>query len=72
MGDSKMSIKERFLSATMSIVQVEQVEAIRAKAIELAENIEITCPEGREKSLALTKLEEVSMWAIKAIAHGHS
>lgn len=27
------------------------------------------CPDGREQSIAITKLEEVVMWANKAISH---
>ena len=27
------------------------------------------CPEGREQSIAITKLEEVVMWANKGISH---
>lgn len=41
---------------------------IRSKARELAETIERRCPESREKSLAMTKLEESVMWANASIA----
>lgn len=44
---------------------------IRAFADNLEAAIAINCRPGREKSLALTKLEECAMWANKAIAvHG--
>lgn len=33
-----------------------------------AEEINETCPDGREKALAITKLEEAMMWANAAIA----
>lgn len=48
--------------------QPERYEAIRAKARELAELIEESCPDSREKSLANTKLEETVMWANASIA----
>ena len=44
---------------------------IREHALNYAELIDENCPDGREKSLAITKLEEVVMWANAAIArHG--
>jgi hypothetical protein len=48
--------------------QPELYTAIRGKAKELAEMIADSCPGGRERSLAITKLEEVVMWANAAIA----
>lgn len=48
--------------------QPEKYEALRAKAKELAYPIEGLCPDSREKALAMTKLEESSMWASASIA----
>lgn len=48
--------------------QPQRYENIRAKARELAELIEASCPDSREKSLANTKLEEAVMWANASIA----
>jgi hypothetical protein len=46
-------------------------ENVRATAKRLAEDINAWCPDGREKSLAITHLEEVVFWANAAIArHG--
>lgn len=42
--------------------------SIREQARSLALNLANTCPPSRELSLALTKLEEVVMWANAAIA----
>jgi hypothetical protein len=41
---------------------------LRTQAKKLAMSIIEWCPESREKSLALTKLEETIMWANKSIA----
>ena len=41
---------------------------IRDYAYDFAELINKLCPEGREKSLAITKIEEAVMWANAAIA----
>lgn len=48
--------------------QPQKYEAIREKAKELAYLIDGLCPDSREKSLAMTKLEEASMWANASIA----
>lgn len=48
--------------------QPERYEAIRYKAKMLAAYINEKCPDSREKSLAMTKLEEAVMWANAAIA----
>ena len=41
---------------------------IRIKVMYLARKIDECVPDGREKSLAMTKLEEVMFWANAAIA----
>ena len=48
--------------------QPEQYQAIRAKAKEFALLIYEIVPESREKSLAMTNLEQASMWANAGIA----
>ena len=48
--------------------QPEKYTAIREKAKELAYLIDKECPNSREKSLAMTKIEETTMWANASIA----
>jgi len=43
-------------------------EMLRAKGKDMAESIDYHCPNSREKSLAITKLEEAVMWANAAIS----
>lgn len=43
-------------------------DEIREKHREVAQFVRRTCPDCRERSLAITKLEEASMWANAAIA----
>lgn len=45
-------------------------EEIRDNSLNLAYSINDLVPEGREKSLAITKLEEVMFWANAGIARG--
>lgn len=45
-------------------------EAIRGVCLDLACEINERAPDGREKSLAITSLEETMMWANAAIARG--
>jgi len=48
--------------------QADRYVAIRERAHDLAEFIDESCPDSREKSLAVTSLEEAVMWANAAIA----
>ena len=48
--------------------QIGKYRDIRDKAKELAHLIDRKCPDSREKSLAMTKLEEAVMWANASIA----
>lgn len=48
--------------------QPAKYEAIREKAKELAYLIDQSCPKSREKSLAITNLEQSVMWANASIA----
>lgn len=61
-------IKNRFTYHTPKGNQPERYQKIRAYAFEMADYINENCPDSREKSIALTKLEEASMWANSAIA----
>ena len=48
--------------------QASKYKSIRNTAKILAYEIEEKCPDSREKSLAMTKLEEAVMWANASIA----
>jgi len=48
--------------------QHKKYENLRALAKDFAFMIDALCPNSREKSLAMTKLEEAVMWANAAIA----
>ena len=47
-------------------IQVEQISTVRAKCEELYDVL-MALPVCRERSLAITNLEQVSMWANKGI-----
>jgi hypothetical protein len=48
--------------------QPKKYEAIRNLGLDMAIGVDDMCPESREKSLAMTKIEEAVMWANAAIA----
>lgn len=62
------NLKNRFTYHAPKEGQPQKYEAIRAKALELAELLNESCPDSREKSLAVTSLEEAVMWANASIA----
>ena len=61
------AIEERFRPTYRELTPIEKqrIDRIKAKAMELA--TEFYPFDSREKSLAITKLEESVMWAVKAI-----
>lgn len=61
-------IENNFSYHEPKIDQSEKYNVLRNKAKELAYEIERLCPNSREKSLAMTKLEESTMWANASIA----
>lgn len=48
--------------------QPKRYNELRLMAIELARMIDANCPDSREKSLAITNLEQSVMWANASIA----
>lgn len=47
--------------------QVERIETVRQALKQAHDTILATLPPSRERSLAITKLEEASMWANKGV-----
>lgn len=68
----KADLARRFTYHAVKPGQPERYTLIRLHGRDLAELIVGNAPPGREVALALTKLEEVVMWANAAIARGES
>jgi hypothetical protein len=70
-ADAKAAALGRFFTATSGAPATDQqkqvVSALRDRIIELALVIELHVPDGRNKSLALTALEDVQMRANRGI-----
>ena len=62
------TIENNFSYHTPKHGQPEKYEQLRDKAKELAYLMSEVCPNSRERALAMTKLEECSMWANASIA----
>jgi len=62
-------VHARFDSVIPNAVMQSRLESVRAAVRECVDAIVSCCHEGRAQSIALTKLEEASMWANKAITH---
>ena len=62
------TIENNFSYHTPKQGQPEKYNQLRDKAKELAYLISEVCPNSRERALAMTKLEECSMWANASIA----
>lgn len=65
---SYKDMQHRFNHHSPTPVKAAFHESIRRNALELANRLDEKLPPGREKSTAITKLEEVMFWANAAIA----
>ena len=61
-------LENRFTYHAPTPEKVRQHERVRSYLRQMAEEFNDTLPEGREKSLAITHLEEAVFWANAAIA----
>jgi len=61
-------LKVRFTYHPPKEDQADVYQAIRGQAFHFAEDLEEWVPDCRERSLALTKLEEVVFWANAGLA----
>ena len=61
-------LRNRFTYHTPKDDQPDKYNAIRLSLLALALSLNDLCPDSREKSLAITHLEEVGFWANSSIA----
>ena len=61
-------IHNRFVYHAPSPDQIPKYEAIRKAALDYAEALLVLCPDSRERSLALTHLDQVVFFANASIA----
>lgn len=62
------NLEKRFTYHVPKAGQPQKYRCLRSYGLALANTIDELCPESREKSLAVTKLEEAVMWANASIA----
>lgn len=65
---NEQEIEKRFQSHSMGTNKWQAAQNLRRQFKELALSVNEKLPEGREKSIVLTKLEEASMMATAGIA----
>ena len=63
----EQELENRFRYHNAEPVQVQKMENIRKNFKALADLLNAMCPESREKSLAITQLEQAQFWANASI-----
>jgi hypothetical protein len=66
-GDDYARFERSLTNHTPTPEEVEVIERIRERAKDVARLIIDKLPPSRERSLALTHLEDSTMWAVKAV-----
>lgn len=69
---SRADIDDRFDYHAPTPERVAIHEAVREACRQLAHTLDARLPEGREKALALTSVEQSLLWANAAIARAHN
>ena len=59
----------RLMPRKVNEEQTKRIQDLNVDARYLEYRINELCPKGRERKIALQRLEEVVMWANKAISH---
>ena len=67
-AERKEQNRHNLTSQKLTIEAVGKIESIRSIAKEFSDAIVDHTPYSREQSLAITALEEATMWAVAAIA----
>ena len=67
-SNEERDLENRFTYHAPKEGQPAKYQIIRGDGLNMAKAINALCPNSRERSLALTKLEEAVMWANAAIA----
>jgi len=64
-----MKVAKELTYQSLTEGQRKAVEEVRQGLSIALNTIKENCPNSREKSLAVTKIEEAAMWANKSISH---
>lgn len=59
---------DRFYSKQLTDDQKDRIDTVRSNFTQLYDYLDGEIPNGREKSLYTTKMEEACMWAVKAVS----
>lgn len=66
--DAHQRVEWNLTNHTPAPEQIVRIEALRESMKAAAHAVVSQCPESREKALALTAIEEATMWAVAAVA----
>ena len=68
MTEDKEQKLDEFVNNAFSIGRMEKIKLLSSGTSELRAALEEALPDGKEKEIALIKLEEVLMWSCRGLA----
>lgn len=63
-------VRRRFRPRTPDAIEQQTIKEIEDLFVETGHHLAAVVPDGREKSLGFTALEDAKMWLTKAVANG--